>query len=480
MKEKAIDLRAKQGGTLVLTHDLQRATALTAMLDGAMSRIISSHQDALIFGEARNTVILLDLEIPESLELIRKIRNINDVSQIIIFDTRYDADKCIQAKQYGASTFFEYPIQASELRLLVKAIYDADADIRNFAQLAYKNFLNYTDERSILVRELVSERLESGGYVSNEELSALCSETLVHTDTVSNPPLKNGGFDLKLHYAKTYIEDLTQKKLPIKSTSFRAFFPIHEQYSSVQRELIRETLGETYYSEFMKSYPTILIVEDEPSFRSWIKSVLRHITPNVIEAESASEALEKLKLVPELDIKILDIELPGGKSGVELHPEIDALFPNSQTIMLTAYDNLDYVESSFKNFAFDYLIKSKSNHKLLLEKISKALQKKAFQSVLPTVGKTIMDKSLSISSKYNILADISNRRLRNGASLKMQDVYLLFPELEASKIPGSRAIPRHILEDGIGLFIDMVLYSMKHKDDWREIFEQWDYYLKKK
>jgi len=414
-----VDNGVAKGHFAIFVSDNARGESLSALLFNTPFHIIKDHQTALTLHTYRKAIVLLDLRIPNCLNLIQKMKEEQPLADIIVFDNRYDSDTYLQAKAFGVTTFFELPISKPDLRALVKRVEEASDDIRTFINLAYKQFLNSPDEHLMFIKELIQHRKETGSYVNATELSALYFQEHLLIDNEK--------------IAKDYAQPRT--------------------------------------------YPTILIVEDEPSFRNWVKSVLRKITPNVIEAESAAEALEKLKTITDLDVAILDIELPGGKSGVELHPEINRLFPHSQTIMLTAYSNLDYVESSFSEFVFDYLVKTKSDQTQLLEKLTGALQKKAFQSVMPTIGNDIMDKSLTLSAKLMILSDIAKRRMSQHKHLKMRDIYLLFPELQQSTIPETRIIPNHIVNDGVGIFIDMVKYAMKNNEDWKQIFDDWDGYL---
>ncbi|MBT7667521.1 MAG: response regulator [Rhodospirillaceae bacterium] len=63
---------------------------------------------------------------------------------------------------------------------------------------------------------------------------------------------------------------------------------------------------------------TILAVEDDPSLRQLIESMLRDLGYTVYIAQHAQDALQLLPKLPRLDLLLTDIVLPGGMSGFEL------------------------------------------------------------------------------------------------------------------------------------------------------------------
>ena len=72
-------------------------------------------------------------------------------------------------------------------------------------------------------------------------------------------------------------------------------------------------------------------------------------------AANGEEALRILKTKIH-DVVILDIKMPG-KDGNEVLPEIKAIDPSIQVIMLTGHGNIESAKESLKYKAFDYLLK---------------------------------------------------------------------------------------------------------------------------
>jgi CheY-like chemotaxis protein len=101
--------------------------------------------------------------------------------------------------------------------------------------------------------------------------------------------------------------------------------------------------------------PTILIVDDD-------QAICELVSEGLIEdgyicdiALTANEALTKLQN-HRFDIALLDINLPG-KSGMELLRTSDALFQNTEIIMMTAVKDLETAVQAMKLGASDYVVK---------------------------------------------------------------------------------------------------------------------------
>ena len=84
--------------------------------------------------------------------------------------------------------------------------------------------------------------------------------------------------------------------------------------------------------DYMKK---ILVLEDEPSIRSFVVINLKRAGYDVVEAGTGEEALELLKSNPDVGVAILDIMLPG-IDGFEVCRSIRATDKKIGIIMLTA------------------------------------------------------------------------------------------------------------------------------------------------
>jgi len=117
----------------------------------------------------------------------------------------------------------------------------------------------------------------------------------------------------------------------------------------------------------------ILIVDDLTTItQSFLKKFQHQYT--VLTANSAADALDIAKVRKNIDLIILDIEMPGRK-GNEIIGELRALIPKVGIIIQTAFRAHDIAVESFQNGVLDYINKS-SNPRVVAEVIHSALMMK--------------------------------------------------------------------------------------------------------
>ncbi len=117
----------------------------------------------------------------------------------------------------------------------------------------------------------------------------------------------------------------------------------------------------------------LLIVDDE----SLLRQGFRHMTdwPShgfqiVGEAGNGKEALEIIaRQAP--DIVVADIKMPV-MDGIELTKIIKQDYPQIQIVILSSYDDFEYVRETLRRGAFDYILKPKMNFADLLTVLEKA------------------------------------------------------------------------------------------------------------
>lgn len=102
----------------------------------------------------------------------------------------------------------------------------------------------------------------------------------------------------------------------------------------------------------------ILLVEDDYLIRKGLKKVILELTDQFhveLEASNGKEALELLKKHP-VDLVISDVKMPQ-MDGITLVKAISAQYPEINIIMLSGYNDFEYVRQSLKHGALDYLHK---------------------------------------------------------------------------------------------------------------------------
>ena len=105
----------------------------------------------------------------------------------------------------------------------------------------------------------------------------------------------------------------------------------------------------------------ILLVDDERDFVEILSLRLTDAGHRVRAAYSGQEALAVLAetdpdALPEIDVVILDIKMPG-MDGIETLKQIKARYPVVEVILLTGHGAVDTAVKGLKSGAFDYLLK---------------------------------------------------------------------------------------------------------------------------
>ncbi len=90
----------------------------------------------------------------------------------------------------------------------------------------------------------------------------------------------------------------------------------------------------------LQSTVTIMVVDDDERGRWLTGRMLRDEGYQVIEAQSAEQALERLADAKEVQIVLADIAMPGGMSGVELAEKVQAAEPWRRVVLMSGYDRL--------------------------------------------------------------------------------------------------------------------------------------------
>jgi CheY-like chemotaxis protein len=99
---------------------------------------------------------------------------------------------------------------------------------------------------------------------------------------------------------------------------------------------------------------TVLLVDDEPRFRSATAKVLDRRGFVTITAATGSEALQRLTENP--DVIILDIKMPG-MDGLAALRELKRRAPDVPVIMLSGHGSEDAARTALREGAFDFLAK---------------------------------------------------------------------------------------------------------------------------
>ena len=108
----------------------------------------------------------------------------------------------------------------------------------------------------------------------------------------------------------------------------------------------------------------VLIVDDHPIVRQGVRSVLaNHSDIEVVgEADGAASLFANLTLLKP-DVVLLDIRMPG-QSGIEITQRLKREHPEVKVILLSTYDDEEFLFGALRAGAEGYLLKSASNEVL--------------------------------------------------------------------------------------------------------------------
>ncbi|MFC5699423.1 response regulator [Pseudomonas sp. GCM10022186] len=109
----------------------------------------------------------------------------------------------------------------------------------------------------------------------------------------------------------------------------------------------------------------IALIDDHVLVRDGVKALLSAM-PHfevVAQAESGAEALE-LVASTELDLLLVDVGLKD-MNGLELTRKLCSLYPGIKILILSMYDNQEYVRTSINAGAFGYVLKNAPSTELI-------------------------------------------------------------------------------------------------------------------
>lgn len=143
----------------------------------------------------------------------------------------------------------------------------------------------------------------------------------------------------------------------------------------------------------------VLLADDQSILADGIKSVLSSC-PDLEVVGIASDGFEALKLVDERDpdVVLMDIRMPN-MNGVIATQEIKRRRPEVKVLILTTFDDSDYILNAINNGASGYLLKDTSSA-ALVDAIKNAYEG---DTILPAkIARRIADAARMVSSDWEI------------------------------------------------------------------------------
>jgi DNA-binding NarL/FixJ family response regulator len=108
----------------------------------------------------------------------------------------------------------------------------------------------------------------------------------------------------------------------------------------------------------------ILLLEDLPEIRAWLKVLIKQVFPNAVISEAARvhDALEMITAV-KFDLALVDLGLPDG-SGVDVVAALRESQPEAQSVVVTIHDDDDHLFPALQAGAFGYVLKEQPREQI--------------------------------------------------------------------------------------------------------------------
>ena len=137
----------------------------------------------------------------------------------------------------------------------------------------------------------------------------------------------------------------------------------------------------------------VLVVEDEPPILRSICIKIPEINPSFEVVDTACngrEAIEKLTARNDIDVAVVDINLPV-LNGIAVLECIKENHPNILSVVLSGYKDYEYVRAAFGNNTVDYLLKPLKDEQLraALEKIKATHTENNFHNDTDILGRAL-------------------------------------------------------------------------------------------
>lgn len=158
----------------------------------------------------------------------------------------------------------------------------------------------------------------------------------------------------------------------------------------------------------------VLLLEDLPEIRSWLRSLVLLVFPGaqVSEAARVHDALELVSAL-RFDIALVDLGLPDG-SGVQVVERLREQQPEAQSVVVTIHDDDEHLFPALQAGAFGYILKEQPRE-MITEQLHRISQG---------------EPPLSPSIARRVMAHFSVRRKPRIASEMLQQVALTDRETE--------------------------------------------------
>jgi len=131
----------------------------------------------------------------------------------------------------------------------------------------------------------------------------------------------------------------------------------------------------------------ILLLEDLPEIRAWMRSLVERVFPGcqVSEAARVHDAIELVSAL-RFDLALVDLGLPDG-SGVDVVAKLRDVQPEAQCVVVTIHDDDEHLFPALQAGAFGYILKEQPRE-LIAEQLQRISQGEPPLS--PSIARRVM------------------------------------------------------------------------------------------
>jgi DNA-binding NarL/FixJ family response regulator len=132
---------------------------------------------------------------------------------------------------------------------------------------------------------------------------------------------------------------------------------------------------------------TILLLEDLPEIRAWMRNLVLQVFPGATISESSRvhDAIELVGAV-KFDLALIDLGLPDG-SGVDVVTKLRDIQPETQSVVVTIHDDDEHLFPALQAGAFGYILKEQPRE-LITEQLQRISQGEPPLS--PSIARRVM------------------------------------------------------------------------------------------
>ena len=132
---------------------------------------------------------------------------------------------------------------------------------------------------------------------------------------------------------------------------------------------------------------TVLLLEDLPEIRAWLKTLVLQVFPGSQISESARvhDAIELVSAI-KFDLALCDLGLPDG-SGVDVVEKLREAQPDCQSVVVTIHEDDDHLFPALQAGAFGYILKEQARE-LITEQLQRISQGEPPLS--PSIARRVM------------------------------------------------------------------------------------------